>query len=56
MKMKLELMHIPVTAIDRAKAFYVEKVRFDVDVDIRPNDTVRIVQLTPLGSACSIGL
>lgn len=56
MKMKLELMQIPVTDIDRAKAFYVEKVGFDVDVDVRPNDTVRIVQLTPSGSACSIGL
>jgi catechol 2,3-dioxygenase-like lactoylglutathione lyase family enzyme len=56
MKMKLELMQIPVTDIDRAKAFYVEKMGFDVDVDIRPNDTLRIVQLTPPGSACSIGL
>ena len=56
MKMKLELMQIPVTDIDRAKAFYVEKVGFDVDVDVRPNDTVRMIQLTPPGSACSIGL
>ena len=56
MKMKLELMQIPVTDLDRAKAFYVEKVGFDVDVDVRPNDTVRIIQLTPPGSACSIGL
>src|SRR5256886_9387785 len=56
MKMKLELMQIPVTDLDRAKAFYVEKVGFDVDVDVRPNDTVRMIQLTPPGSACSIGL
>src|SRR6266487_2470618 len=55
MKMKLELMQIPVTDLDRAKAFYVEKVGFDVDVDVRPSDTVRIIQLTPPGSACSIG-
>lgn len=56
MKMKLELMQIPVTDIDRAKAFYVEKMGFDVDVDIQPNDKMRIIQLTPPGSACSIGL
>ncbi|HLZ62376.1 MAG TPA: VOC family protein [Ktedonosporobacter sp.] len=54
--MKLELMQIPVTDIDRAKAFYVEKMGFDVDVDIQPNDKMRIIQLTPPGSACSIGL
>jgi predicted enzyme related to lactoylglutathione lyase len=56
MKMKLELVQIPVTDMDRAKAFYVEQMGFDADVDVRPNDTVRIVQLTPPGSACSIGL
>src|SRR5258708_19804569 len=56
MKMKLELMQIPVTDIDRAKAFYVEKVGFNVDVDVQPNDHMRIVQLTPPESACSIGL
>ena len=56
MKMKLELMQIPVTDIDRAKAFYVDKVGCNVDVDVRPHDTMRIVQLTPPGSACSIGL
>jgi catechol 2,3-dioxygenase-like lactoylglutathione lyase family enzyme len=56
MKMKLELVQIPVTDIDRAKAFYVEKMGFEADVDIQPNETMRIVQLTPPGSACSIGL
>ena len=56
MKMKLELVQIPVTDLDRAKAFYVEQMGFDADVDVRPNDTMRIVQLTPPSSACSIGL
>lgn len=56
MQMKLELIPVPVSDIDRAKAFYTEKLGFTVDVDVRPNDVVRIVQLTPPGSACSIGL
>lgn len=56
MKMKLELVPLPVADVDRAKAFYVEKVGFHADLDVRPNDTVRIVQLTPPGSACSIVL
>jgi predicted enzyme related to lactoylglutathione lyase len=54
--MKLELVPIPVTDVDRAKAFYVEQLGFVVDVDVRPADGVRVVQLTPPGSACSIGL
>src|SRR5215471_3279021 len=54
MDMKLELVPIPVSDVDRAKAFYVEKVGFHEDLDVRPADTVRIVQLTPPGSACSI--
>lgn len=56
MDMKLELVPIPVTDVDRAKAFYAEKLGFVVDVDVRPADGVRVVQLTPPGSACSIGL
>lgn len=56
MDMKLELVQVPVSDIDRAKAFYVEKLGFHADHDVRPNETVRIVQLTPPGSACSIGL
>lgn len=56
MDMKLELVPIPVTDVDRAKAFYVEQLGFVVDVDVRPTDGVRVVQLTPPGSACSIGL
>ncbi|MCY4661732.1 MAG: VOC family protein, partial [Acidobacteria bacterium] len=42
--------------IDRAKAFYTEKVGFHLDHDVRPAPSVRVVQLTPPGSACSIGL
>jgi len=53
-KMLLELVPVPVTDVDRAKEFYVGKLGFAVDVDIQPSDDVRIVQLTPPGSACSI--
>ena len=53
-EMKLELVPIPVTDIDRAKDFYANNIGFAVDVDVTPNDGVRIVQLTPPGSACSI--
>jgi catechol 2,3-dioxygenase-like lactoylglutathione lyase family enzyme len=56
MQMKLELVPVPVADIDRAKAFYLEQVGFHADVDVRPNESVRIVQLTPPGSACSIVL
>jgi predicted enzyme related to lactoylglutathione lyase len=52
--MKLELVPVPVSDVDRAKAFYVEKAGFKLDVDTRPTDTMRVVQLTPPGSACSI--
>jgi predicted enzyme related to lactoylglutathione lyase len=54
--MKLELVPIPVADVDRAKAFYADRVGFAVDVDVRPADGVRVVQLTPPGSGCSIGL
>ena len=54
MNMKLELVPIPVTDVDRAKAFYVEKVGFHADHDVQPGNGMRIVQLTPPGSACSI--
>jgi predicted enzyme related to lactoylglutathione lyase len=53
-EMKLELVPVPVSDVDRAKAFYVEKVGFNVDLDHQVTDEVRIVQLTPPGSACSI--
>ena len=56
MDMKLELVPLPVSDVDRAKAFYAERLGFVVDVDVRPAEGVRVVQLTPPGSACSIGL
>src|SRR5574341_1441601 len=52
--MKLELVPIPVSDVDRAKAFYVEKAGFHLDFDVQSSDTMRVVQLTPPGSACSI--
>jgi catechol 2,3-dioxygenase-like lactoylglutathione lyase family enzyme len=54
MDMKLELVAIPVTDVDRAKAFYVDQVGFNPDHDHRVSDELRFVQLTPPGSACSI--
>lgn len=56
LEMKLELVPVPVTDVDRAKAFYADRLGFEVDVDVRPAPGVRVVQLTPPGSACSIGL
>jgi catechol 2,3-dioxygenase-like lactoylglutathione lyase family enzyme len=52
----LELVPVPVTDIDRAIVFYRDALGFALDVDVRPVDGVRIVQLTPPGSACSISL
>jgi predicted enzyme related to lactoylglutathione lyase len=52
----LELVPVPVTDLDRAKTFYSEQAGFHVDVDVTPADGVRIVQLTPPGSFCSITL
>ena len=54
MEMKLELVAVPVTDVDRAKAFYTEKIGFHADHDHRVSDAIRFVQLTPPGSACSI--
>ena len=51
--MKLELVPVPVTDVDRAKAFY-EKAGFILGVDTRPSEGMRVVQFTPPGSACSI--
>jgi catechol 2,3-dioxygenase-like lactoylglutathione lyase family enzyme len=56
MEMRLELVPVPVSDVDRAKAFYVDKVGFNVDLDHQVTDELRIVQLTPPGSACSIML
>jgi catechol 2,3-dioxygenase-like lactoylglutathione lyase family enzyme len=56
MDWKLELVAVPVTDVDRAKAFYTEKAGFNADHDHRVSDEIRFVQLTPPGSACSIAL
>ncbi|MGH2776730.1 MAG: glyoxalase superfamily protein [Actinomycetota bacterium] len=56
MDWKIELVAIPVSDVDRAKAFYVEKAGFNADHDHRVSDDIRFVQLTPPGSACSIVL
>jgi catechol 2,3-dioxygenase-like lactoylglutathione lyase family enzyme len=53
---KLELVLLPVSDVDRAKAFYVEKLGFNVDVDHKASEEFRVVQLTPQGSACSISI
>jgi catechol 2,3-dioxygenase-like lactoylglutathione lyase family enzyme len=54
MDWKIELVAIPVSDVDRAKVFYVDQVGFNADHDHQVNDTLRFVQLTPPGSACSI--
>ena len=56
MDWKLELVAIPVSDVDRAKAFYTEKVGFNADHDHKLSDQLRFVQLTPPGSACSIAI
>jgi predicted enzyme related to lactoylglutathione lyase len=56
MDYKLELVLVPVTDVDRAKAFYTNQVGFNLDVDHRAGDDFRVVQLTPPGSACSISV
>ncbi|MEO8956055.1 MAG: glyoxalase superfamily protein [Ktedonobacteraceae bacterium] len=56
MEMKLELIMVPVSDVDRAKAFYTEKIGFNADFDQRVTPTLRFVQLTPPGSACSIAI
>jgi predicted enzyme related to lactoylglutathione lyase len=55
-EMRIELIQVPVSDIDRAKAFYVEQVGFTLDHDHQVSDELRFVQLTPPGSACSIAL
>ena len=56
MDYKLEVVVVPVSDVDRAKAFYGEQCGFVVDLDTAINDDLRIVQLTPPGSACSISI
>jgi catechol 2,3-dioxygenase-like lactoylglutathione lyase family enzyme len=53
---KLELVSVPVSDVDRAKEFYVDKIGFNPDHDHRVTDELRFVQLTPPGSACSIAI
>lgn len=54
MDWKLEVVVVPVTDVDRAKQFYLEKLGFRLDADSRPTDTLRVVHMTPPGSACSV--
>ena len=56
MDFKLELVLMPVSDVDRAKAYYTEKVGFNADVDITVREGLRFIQLTPPGSACSIAI
>ena len=56
MDMKLELVAVPVTDVDRAKAFYTDKAGFNADHDYTVSEEIRFVQLTPPGSACSIAI
>jgi catechol 2,3-dioxygenase-like lactoylglutathione lyase family enzyme len=56
MDWKLELISVPVSDVDRAKAFYTEQAGFDLDHDHQVSDELRFVQLTPPGSACSIAI
>jgi predicted enzyme related to lactoylglutathione lyase len=56
MDWKLELVMVPVSDVDRAKAFYADQVGFNADVDESPDDDTRFVQLTPRGSGCSIAI
>jgi predicted enzyme related to lactoylglutathione lyase len=54
MDMRLELVPLRSTDVDRSKAFYVDRVGFNLDHDVEPGNGMRVVQLTPPGSACSI--
>src|SRR5262245_1892239 len=54
MKLSIEVITLPVSDVDRALRFYVDRVGFTLDVDCSPNDAFRVVQLTPPGSSCSI--
>jgi catechol 2,3-dioxygenase-like lactoylglutathione lyase family enzyme len=56
MELRIELLLVPVSDVDRAKAFYTEKAGFNLDVDHRAGDDFRVVQMTPPGSACSIAV
>lgn len=56
MDCKVELIFVPVTDVDASRDFYVDQVDFHLDHDVRVDDNTRFVQLTPVGSACSIAL
>jgi predicted enzyme related to lactoylglutathione lyase len=56
MEFRLELVQVPVSDVDRAKAFYTEKAGFNADIDVTVSDEIRFVQLTPPGSAASIAI
>ena len=55
MQMKVELIPLPVSDVDRAIAFYGDTLGFTQDFDVQPSEGVRVVQLTPEGSGCSVG-
>ena len=55
MQMRMELIPLPVSDVDRAIAFYADKLGFKKDFDVQPSEGVRVVQLTPEGSSCSVG-
>lgn len=55
MQMRLELIPLPVSDVDRAITFYADQLGFKKDFDVRPSEGVRVVQLTPEGSGCSVG-
>ena len=54
MEWKLEVVVVPVTDIDRAKSFYLDKLGFKLDADTMPTETMRVVHMTPPGSGCSV--
>ena len=56
MDMRLELVPLPTTDVDRSKEFYVDRLGFNLDHDVEPGNGLRVVQLTPPGSACSIAV
>ncbi|MFD4878603.1 VOC family protein [Streptomyces sp. NPDC058420] len=56
MDFRLELIPLPVADVDRAKDFYADRLGFDVDLDFSPNESFRVVQLTPPGSSCSVAI
>jgi catechol 2,3-dioxygenase-like lactoylglutathione lyase family enzyme len=55
MQMRVELIPLPVSDVDRAIAFYADKLGFKKDFDVQPTEGVRVVQFTPEGSGCSVG-